>query len=176
MKLGARFRSWLRASLGRGRMESDMDRELRFHLERRAEDLVRGGMSEEEARRQAQAEFGGVEARKDECREALGLRLLDDARRFPLYASHAAAVAGIQHGRDRIAGAGDRREHRDFHAYGSCALEDGSREKPGRTAASFVGCRSQSGDGIYLGPMDAHAQFDRQHVVFLCRSARNAAA
>src|SRR5690349_12553836 len=80
MKTGARFRSWLRASLGRARMESDMDRELRFHMERRAEDLVRDGMSEEEARRQARAEFGGVEARKDECREALGLRLLDDAR------------------------------------------------------------------------------------------------
>ncbi len=80
MKIGARFRSWLRASLGRARMESDMDRELRFHMERRAEDLVRGGMSEEAARRQARAEFGGVEARKDECREALGLRLVDDAR------------------------------------------------------------------------------------------------
>ena len=80
MKTGARFRSWLRASLGRARMESDMDRELRFHLERRAEDLIRGGIPEEEARRQARAEFGGVEARKDECREAVGLRLLDDAR------------------------------------------------------------------------------------------------
>ena len=55
MKLVARFRSWLRASTGRARMESDMDRELRFHIERRAEDLGRERMPPNEARRQARA-------------------------------------------------------------------------------------------------------------------------
>jgi predicted permease len=61
-------------------MESEMDRELRFHMERYAEDLVSTGLSPAEAQRRAKAEFGGVEARKDECREALGLRLIDDLR------------------------------------------------------------------------------------------------
>jgi predicted permease len=41
---------------------------------------VRTGLSQEEAQRRAQVEFGVVEARKDECREALGLRLIDDLR------------------------------------------------------------------------------------------------
>ena len=80
MKTASRVRSWLQACFGRSQMESDMDRELRFHLEQRAEDLVRGGMPENEARRRARAEFGGIEARKDDCREALGLRLFDELR------------------------------------------------------------------------------------------------
>ena len=37
----ARFRSWLRASLRRSGMEREMDNELRFHIERYTEDLVR---------------------------------------------------------------------------------------------------------------------------------------
>jgi predicted permease len=78
MRTGARLRSWLRASFHRSRVETDMDRELRFHMERYAEDLVRTGLSPAEAQRRARAEFGAVEARKDECREALGLRLIDD--------------------------------------------------------------------------------------------------
>lgn len=78
MKSAARLRSWLRASVQRSRIENQMDEELRFHIERYTEDLIRSGFSLEEARRRARAEFGVIEARKDECREALGLRLLDD--------------------------------------------------------------------------------------------------
>ncbi len=51
----ARFRSWLRASLRRSGMEREMDNELRFHIERYTEDLVREGVSLEEARRRANA-------------------------------------------------------------------------------------------------------------------------
>jgi predicted permease len=61
-------------------MEGEMDCELRFHIERFAEDLVRNGIPVEEAKRRAQVEFGATEARKEECREALGLRLLDEFR------------------------------------------------------------------------------------------------
>jgi hypothetical protein len=61
-------------------MEREMERELRFHLERFTEDLVRTGVAIEEARRRAGAEFGAVEARKEDCREALGLRLFDELR------------------------------------------------------------------------------------------------
>jgi hypothetical protein len=35
----SRLRSWLRATLERSRMESEMDAELRFHIEAAAEDL-----------------------------------------------------------------------------------------------------------------------------------------
>src|SRR5439155_16301624 len=56
-----RFRSWLSATLQRSRMESEMDVEMRFHMEAYAEDLVRGGLPRDEAARRARIEFGGIE-------------------------------------------------------------------------------------------------------------------
>ena len=53
MTIWARFRSWSRATVRRSRMESEMDAELRFHMEACAEDLVRGGVAREEAMRRA---------------------------------------------------------------------------------------------------------------------------
>ena len=80
MRFLARLRSWARAGLFRSKMEREMDAELRFHVERRAEDLVGAGQSADEAHRLALTEFGGVEASKEECREAVGLRWLDEVR------------------------------------------------------------------------------------------------
>ncbi len=77
MTLWSRIRSWTLATLRRSRMESEMDAELRFHMEAFAEDLVRSGVSGEEARRRARIEFGGVERAKEECREARGANLLE---------------------------------------------------------------------------------------------------
>ena len=48
--------------------EYNMAQELRFHIERYAEDLVRSGVSPEEASRRARIEFGGVNTVKGECR------------------------------------------------------------------------------------------------------------
>jgi hypothetical protein len=67
----------MRALLGRERMESEMDAELRFHIEARAEDLVRSGLPREEAMRRAQMEFGGVERAKEECRDARGVNFVE---------------------------------------------------------------------------------------------------
>jgi putative ABC transport system permease protein len=58
-------------------MENDMDVELRFHIETRAEDLMRSGVSREEAMRRARIEFGGVERVKEEGREARGARIIE---------------------------------------------------------------------------------------------------
>lgn len=77
MTLWSRFRSWLRTTLGRSRMESDMDTELRFHIEAYAEDLVRRGLPRPEALRRARMEFGGIERAKEECREARGVTFLE---------------------------------------------------------------------------------------------------
>jgi predicted permease len=71
-----RVRGWLRALMNRSRMESQMDSELRFHLDSRIEDLVRGGTERTEARRQAQMEFGGFERTKEECRDARGVNFV----------------------------------------------------------------------------------------------------
>jgi Acidobacterial duplicated orphan permease len=76
MKFTVRLRSWWRSVSRRMHMEQDMDNELRFHVESYCEDLVRSGAPPEEAKRRAQLEFGSVEARKDECRDALGLRFV----------------------------------------------------------------------------------------------------
>src|SRR5207248_2440415 len=53
MRIGSRLRSWARAMLRRSRMESEMDAELRFHIEAFAEDLARSGVPREEALRRA---------------------------------------------------------------------------------------------------------------------------
>src|SRR5713226_7529722 len=77
MTLWARFRSWLGATLRRSRMESEMDTELRFHLEAYAEDLVRSGVPGEEAKRRARIEFGGIERTKEECRDTRGVSFIE---------------------------------------------------------------------------------------------------
>jgi putative ABC transport system permease protein len=77
MRLWSRLRSWSRASLGRSRMESEMDAELRFHMVAYAEDLIRSGVPREEAMRRARLEFGGIERAKEECREATGVTLVE---------------------------------------------------------------------------------------------------
>jgi putative ABC transport system permease protein len=59
-------------------MESEMDAEIRFHIEAYAEDLMRGGVSREEAMRRARMEFGGIERVKEEGREARGVSFLDE--------------------------------------------------------------------------------------------------
>jgi putative ABC transport system permease protein len=59
-------------------MEHEMDAELRFHIETFAEDLVRGGLTREEAMRRARIEFGGIERVKEEGREARGVSFLDE--------------------------------------------------------------------------------------------------
>jgi predicted permease len=76
MKFAARLRSWWLSVSRRPRLEREMDSELRFHIESYCDDLVRSGMPPAEARLCAQVEFGSVEARKDECRDALGLRFV----------------------------------------------------------------------------------------------------
>jgi len=75
--LWSRLRSWMRGTLKRSRLESEMDAELHFHIETFVEDLVRGGMSRQEAMRRARLEFGGIDRTKEECREARGVSLLD---------------------------------------------------------------------------------------------------
>src|SRR2546427_4315805 len=77
MTMWSKFASWLRAVTRRSRMESEMDAELRFHIDAFAEDLVRSGVSCEEALRRARIEFGGIERAKEECRDARGVNLIN---------------------------------------------------------------------------------------------------
>ena len=77
MSLWTRVRSWASASLGSNRMERDMDEEMRFHIEAHATELMKGGITREQAVRQARLEFGGMETTKSECRDAVGVSFLE---------------------------------------------------------------------------------------------------
>jgi predicted permease len=80
MSLIARVKSWLRASSRRADFEREMRDEMRIHVELYQADLRRRGVPEEEARRRAFAEFGSIDARREDCRDAVGLRLVDELR------------------------------------------------------------------------------------------------
>ena len=80
MTWSARIRTLLSSVFRRSDFERDMHDELRFHIESYADDLVRGGLSPEEALRRARIEFGAIEAKREECRASLGLRLWDELR------------------------------------------------------------------------------------------------
>src|SRR5580698_4295130 len=64
--------SWLGRLFAREQMESDLDKELRFHFESQIADKVRSGISESEARRLTRVEFGGIEQIKEDCRQSRG--------------------------------------------------------------------------------------------------------
>lgn len=77
----ARIRHTLGALFGRRRFEDGMAEEIRFHLDARTDDLVRSGLSIEEARRRARLEFGNVQNTKLDCRESRRLLLIDELGR-----------------------------------------------------------------------------------------------
>jgi predicted permease len=56
----------------RDRMSAEMDDELRSHIEHRADDLERSGVSRREAERRARLEFGGVAKFSEQSKEAAG--------------------------------------------------------------------------------------------------------
>ena len=66
--------NWLR----RGKLESGLDRELEYHIDRRVSDLVRSGLPEPEARRQATLELGGLTQVQEEVRDVWLSRWLRD--------------------------------------------------------------------------------------------------
>ena len=71
----------LRALFRRETVDSEIDDELRFHLERQVQSYERAGLSHADAVRRARLAFGGLDQIKEEYRDALGVRLIDDLRR-----------------------------------------------------------------------------------------------
>jgi putative ABC transport system permease protein len=59
-------------------MEEELEKELRFHLDQHAADLIAQGLDPEESRRRARLALGGPEQVKEQCRDARGTRWLDD--------------------------------------------------------------------------------------------------
>jgi predicted permease len=62
----------------RGQTEHDLDDELQHHIELKTQEYIEARMSADEARYAALRAFGGMEQKKEQCREADRLRWLDD--------------------------------------------------------------------------------------------------
>jgi len=71
---------------GAARREREWKAEFESHLEMHVADKMRAGISAEEARRQALAEFGGLESTKDSMRDRAGFVWLESALRDIGYA------------------------------------------------------------------------------------------
>ena len=100
--LRLRFRSLTKRSL----MESDLDDELRFHLEKQIEANLAAGMAPTAARLTALKEFGNPRLQQEECRDAWGLSMIDNLfddlryalrglRRDPVLAAAATATLAL---------------------------------------------------------------------------------
>ena len=86
MRLWSRVRNWVHDILRLSRVETEMDAELRCHLEAYAEDLVRSGIPPPEARRRARIEFGSIEQTKEDCRHARGINVIESVSQDLRYA------------------------------------------------------------------------------------------
>src|SRR3954471_24392529 len=83
--LAARFRGLF----VKGRLERELDDEVRFHLEMQTEDNLRAGMGQAEARYAALRSFGGVEPMKERYRESRALGLIETIAQDVRYAVRA---------------------------------------------------------------------------------------
>ncbi len=79
--------NWFNRLLRRDKLEHQLDKELLFHVDQHAADLIaRGYDPAAEARRLARIELGGPEQVKEECRDARGTRWLEDVWQDTSYA------------------------------------------------------------------------------------------
>lgn len=78
--------SWWSRLYRRKQMEDQLEREIRFHLDQHASDLVAHGHTPDQARRQARLALGGPEQVKEKCRDARGTRWLEDVVQDTRYA------------------------------------------------------------------------------------------
>lgn len=80
--LRLRFRSFF----SRARVEAELDEELQYHLNRDIEQRVAAGMACEDARYAALQSLKDIEQRKEECRDARALNLLENVTHDTRYA------------------------------------------------------------------------------------------
>ena len=59
-------------------MEEELEKELRFHIDELADELIAQGHAPDTARRNARLALGGPEQLKEMCRDARGTRWLED--------------------------------------------------------------------------------------------------
>ena len=87
MRLGDIVRLRFRSVFSRNMVEQELDEELRFHLERQIEQDIAAGKPPNEARYAALQSMRDLEQRKEECRDARGIGLLESFARDLRYAT-----------------------------------------------------------------------------------------
>src|SRR6516225_7776159 len=70
--------NWLKQLLSRRRLYRELSEEIQAHLDEKAEELVAGGMSREEARHAARREFGNVGVAEENAREVWRWPTIED--------------------------------------------------------------------------------------------------
>ncbi len=70
-------RRW-RALFRKDELERELEAELRYHLEREAAQNVQSGMTPDDAHYSALKSFNAIERSKEECRDARGVRLIEE--------------------------------------------------------------------------------------------------
>src|SRR5262245_28195852 len=73
--LRMRYRSVLR----RSKVEQELDKELRFHLEQQTQEYRTTGMSEDDARRAAMRKLGGLDQIREDCRDMRRTSVLENS-------------------------------------------------------------------------------------------------
>src|SRR6516165_9572133 len=77
----------IRSLVFRKHAEGELDKELRFHLERQTEENRARGMSTDEAQQAARVRLGGLTQIKEECRDMRRTDLIDTLRQDLRYAT-----------------------------------------------------------------------------------------
>jgi putative ABC transport system permease protein len=70
--------TWWQRLWWRRQLEEHLDKELRFHLDQHANDLISRGHDPKDARLQARLALGGPDQIKESCRDTHGIRWLED--------------------------------------------------------------------------------------------------
>jgi putative ABC transport system permease protein len=78
--------TWWHRLWRRKQIEEQLEKELRFHIDQHAADLIAHGHDPAEARREARLTLGGPEQVKEKCRDARGTRWLEDLWQDASYA------------------------------------------------------------------------------------------
>jgi predicted permease len=78
--------NWWSRLWRRNRLEAELEKELRFHLDQHTSDLIARGRSAAQAQREARIALGGPEQVKQNCREARGTRWVEELLQDTRYA------------------------------------------------------------------------------------------
>ncbi len=91
--LRMRFRSLAK----RQRLETELDKELRYHIERQTEENIAAGMNAREAREAAARMLGGVSQIEEECRDKICAKHNISTTFCKTYGTRCACSVGAQH-------------------------------------------------------------------------------